>query len=75
MARLTFLPLALGTVIVISSLLELDNLVQILILEQESQGQVSSHVILGLFRLLLRQPLLVLKPLPLLLLELLILLE
>ena len=74
-ARLTFLPLALGTVITISSLLELDNLVQILILEQESQGQVASHVTLGLFRLLLRQPLLVLKPLPLLLLELLILLE
>ena len=74
-ARLTFLPLALGTVIAISSLLELDNLVQILILEQESQGQVASHVTLGLFRLLLRQPLLVLKPLPLLLLELLILLE
>ena len=52
MAPLTLLPLALGTTIIaVSTLLELDNLVQILVLEQESQGQVARHVALGLLRL------------------------
>ena len=57
------------------TLLELDDLVEVLILEQEREGQVTSHISIGLISTLLSQPALVLKPIPLLILELLVELE
>ena len=57
------------------TLLELNDLVEVLILEQEREGQVTSHISIGLISTLLSQPALVLEPVPLLILELLVELE
>ena len=58
-----------------AALLELDDLMQVLVLEQERQSQVASHVALGLFGAFLGEPALILESRPLLVLELLVLLE
>ena len=58
-----------------SSLLELDDLMQVLVLKQESQRQVARHIPICLIGSLLGQPSFVLKSLMLLLFEIFILLE
>ena len=48
---------------------------QVLVLEQERQSQITGHVALGLFSAFLGQPSLIFKASPLLIFELLVLLE
>ena len=58
-----------------TTLFKFDDLMQVLVLEQERQSQITGHVALGLFSAFLGQPSLIFKASPLLIFELLVLLE